>query len=151
MTQGPESGVAMAPHGIDFYLLESPGDGIEKVTCRLVAKAWNARKRAWIVARNDVQCAALDDLLWTYSQSSFIPHARVEDDPAAAVVIAAAPPSRDTAIDVIFTLRAEPLEEAFHHLRIADIIGSDETERRQARQRYRFYRERGIEPRMIRL
>lgn len=97
------------------------------------------------MGRDEQQCSQLDEQLWTFSQGSFIPHERGTDATAAKVRIAPSPALQD--IDVIVTLNRAPLDDAFHHLRIADIIGASETEKHEARERFKFYRSHGIEPR----
>ena len=133
--------------GVDFYLLEMPSDhGVMKLACKVVEKAWETGCRVALVTRDEDQNEQLDDLLWTFSQESFIPHALQRDDADAPVVLSVSPPDQQDDFGVIVTLHPTPLTQSFHHLRIADIIGASEAEKREARLRYRYYRQCGIEP-----
>lgn len=142
----------MSTDGIDFYLLETGSDAaVDRLACRVVEKAYTAGHRIGLLARGDAHAEALDDLLWTYSQGSFVPHARGAPGVDAPVVIHPGQPPSETAWDVLVTLLDEPLGEAFHRLRIADIIGAGEEQRQLARRRFRYYREHGMEPRTHRI
>ncbi len=142
----------MSAPGVDFYVLESPSEAaVDRLACRVVDKAYGAGHRVALLARDDAHGELLDDLLWTFSQGSFIPHALVRDDEQAPVLVHPGIPPGDIPVEVIVTLLDDPLDEAFHHLRIADIIGAGEERRRQARLRFRFYREHGMEPRTHRI
>ncbi len=143
----------MSSDGVDFYLLEADSDAaIDRLACRVVEKAYAAGHRISLLARDPAHGEALDDLLWTYAQGSFIPHARAGTDGNSPVVIhAGVPPSPQVAGEVLVTLLDEPLPEAFHHLRIADMIGAGDARRQLARRRFRYYREHGMEPRTHRI
>ena len=138
---------------VDFYLLD-PATGKEVLTlaCKVAAKAWKNGFRVFVLAADHAQCETLDELLWTYSQGAFVPHAldgqQDDDDP---VVIGSAADRCPAQAAVVVSLHREPLGPAFHHLRIADIIGASEAERAEARERFRFYRDNGMEPGMHRL
>lgn len=137
---------------VDFYLLEQPSPaGAQKLACRVVEKAWRAGHRVVLLVRDESHCDALDDLLWTFSQGSFVPHARYRDEPTAPVVVCSSAPVDEPSFSAIVTLSPDPLGEAFHRLRIADIIGPGEVEKKQARLRYRYYREHGFEPQTHRI
>ncbi len=138
--------------GVDFYLLESaPGNAVDRLACRVVDKAYRAGHRTFLLARDDQHCRELDELLWSFSQGSFVPHALAEEDDRGPVVIAAAPPDAASDYQVVVTLAEQPLAKAFHHLRIADMIGASDADRQAARHRYRYYREQGLDPRTHRL
>lgn len=138
--------------GVDFYLLEKPSDNsVLRLTCKVVEKAWETGYRVVLLARDQTQCERLDDLLWTFSQGSFIPHALQHDDPDAPVILTHSPPTTPDHIAAVVSLHPQPLEEKFHSLRIADIIGAGEAEKHEARLRYRYYRQCGIEPRTHRI
>jgi DNA polymerase-3 subunit chi len=138
--------------GIDFFLAgESSGQGTDLLACRVIEKAWKSGNRVLVVTRDESHCAALDDLLWVFSQSSFVPHATVRDDPVAPVCIDDRIPDQARDFQVVVSIHPEPMPKTFHHLRIADIIGASEAEKRAGRKRFRFYRECGIEPRTHRI
>jgi len=88
----------------------------------------------------------IDRLLWTTPPTGFVPHCRPEDPLATLTPVivgeAAAPLPHD---EVLVNLRVEwpPFFSRFQ--RLVEIVSRDEGDRAGARERYRFYRDRGYE------
>ena len=56
---------------------------LERVLCKLLAKAYNANSKALVVAPDKEFATELNKILWTFSRREFIPHGiDGEDDPA---------------------------------------------------------------------
>lgn len=132
---------------VDFYVLPA-GDKNAPLpfTCRLTEKAYDLGQRIYIHAETEAQAAQLDNLLWTFRQGSFIPHALYETDNdselPAHIGWRGEPASRDLLINLA---PAVPLfYDRFE--RIAEIVSPDETAKLAARARFKFYREHGITP-----
>jgi DNA polymerase-3 subunit chi len=65
---------------VDFYVLEDDSEDARlRVACRIVDKATQQDQHVFINAASDAEAAKLDDLLWTFSQGSFIPHKVVRE------------------------------------------------------------------------
>jgi DNA polymerase-3 subunit chi len=137
---------------VDFYVLGSREAAARlRFACRLVEKAWLRDHRVRVQLDAADESAAFDDLLWTFAEGSFVPHERLhpgEVAPAASapVVIAdgegAGPDDRDVLVNL-----GAGVPAAFQgYARIAEIVDADDERRRLGRERYRFYREHGIEP-----
>jgi len=99
-----------------------------------------------IVIVNDTlaDAKALDELLWTFNERSFIPHQICLDeqsvDPATPVhltVESSALPAADLLVNLAHRLPAQ-LER---YARIAEIIDADEERRRLGRERFKAYRD----------
>ena len=60
---------------VNFYTLPSD-ESLSRLlfVCRLTEKAYSLGHRIHIQAESDEQSKLLDDLLWQYAPSSFIPH-----------------------------------------------------------------------------
>ncbi|HEX5460705.1 MAG TPA: DNA polymerase III subunit chi [Steroidobacteraceae bacterium] len=133
---------------VDFYVLEGASASARlRVACRLAEKAYLASQRTliWHTERGELE--ALDGLLWTFADGSFVPHDWLTSNAAgeAPVLLSAgSPPAED--VDFVVNLAADP--PPFLHLtrRIAEIIDGDEGRRRAGRARFKAYRELGIEP-----
>jgi DNA polymerase-3 subunit chi len=62
---------------IDFYVLPDHQEkGRSLLACRLADKAYSLGHTVYLFASSEARAAALDDLLWTFRQDSFIPHER---------------------------------------------------------------------------
>jgi DNA polymerase-3 subunit chi len=130
---------------VDFYVLKS-ADVKQRwaFACRLTEKAYLKDLKIVIVNDTLADAKALDELLWTFNEQSFIPHQICLDeqsvDPATPVhltVESAALPAADLLVNLAHRLPAQ-LER---YARIAEIIDADEERRRLGRERFKAYRD----------
>ena len=130
---------------IDFYLVKSESvHSTELLTCRLAEKAYTLGHRVYIHSADDAQLERLDDLLWTFAAGSFVPHVRFQreqGDDAPVVLGTQAAPAGHT--DVLINLADEVPLFFSRFERVAEIVGADAALRSSARERYRYYRDRG--------
>lgn len=133
---------------IDFYVLS--GDETQErllTACRLAEKAYRLGHRVYIQTASTREDALLDDLLWTFRQNSFVPHARGQGggDRECPVLVGHEPPP--SFLNEVLINLAEPIPDSFDRFsRLVEIINQDEATRTAGRRRYRFYRERGLSP-----
>ena len=132
---------------VDFYVLsEDAPDAKLRVACRLIEKAFDSGVRVYAHAASLAEAQRLDELLWTFSDRTFIPH-EVTDNGTAShervmVLIGTegAPVShRQILVNLTSSLPAEI--DSFE--RIAEIVDVDPENKRLSRERYKAYRERG--------
>ena len=134
---------------VDFYIVRGTGpDAPLHTACRLAEKAFGVCRRVYILAGNPEEAQKLDDLLWTYRQESFIPHAVLCGPPGdelfatAPVQITSGQQSLGTC-DVLINLSdALPLD-VDSCARIVEIVPNSPPAVAAGRDRYRFYRDRG--------
>ncbi len=68
-------------NGVDFYLKEQcTGQQYLVMACKVAAKAWHSGYQVFVLSNDTEQSRRIDDLLWTFNQGSFIPHAVRGDD-----------------------------------------------------------------------
>ena len=143
----PASCAAEPTLRVDFYVLEGTAAAARlKVACRLAEKAYLASQRALIWHTDRAELEALDELLWTFADGSFVPHDWLTSNAAEAPVLLSAGSPPAMACDFVVNLAADP--PPFLHLtrRIAEVIDGDEGRRRAGRIRFKAYRELGVEP-----
>ena len=128
---------------IDFYIhVEDKA----RTACRLAAKAFAQELRMTVLCPDAATAARLDRMLWTYSSTGFVPHCLAHDPlaPVTPIVVdgEGVEPDHD---QLLLNLRTEwpPLFSRFQ--RLIEIVSLDDEDRRLARERYRFYRDRGYE------
>ncbi len=141
------------PVQIDFYVLEpDSGNSRLKLACRVVEKAYATGHRIHLWARNDDEAHTLDDLLWTFSQSSFVPHTCGDgvDKTSAPVQISHSTPRPEQA-EIVVSVADQPVSDYSSFIRVAEIVGCEEAEKKSGRARYRFYRDHGVEPQTHRI
>lgn len=138
---------------IDFYVLAgSDSKSRLRFACRLVEKAWLKRHRVRVQFDPGGELEAFDQMLWTFSDRSFVPHRRAgaPDDapePAPPMVVIADTADADAADgDVLINLAAAAPPAVEGWSRIAEVVDSDSGRRTQGRDRFRIYRERGFAP-----
>jgi DNA polymerase-3 subunit chi len=130
---------------VDFYVLKSAADRQRwAIACRLIEKAYLRDLSVVIVNDTPADAQALDDLLWTFNERSFIPHKICMDehsmDPATKVHLAALPAALPAA-DLLVNLSARLPDHWDRYPRIAEIIDADEDRRRLGRERFKTYRD----------
>lgn len=115
--------------------------------CRLLRKVVGAGKRA-LVLLPEPMMPELDQALWTFSQEDFIAHALGSDDASlrqrSAVVLAGTMLEAGHTQVLVNCQPEVPIGfERFE--RVLEIVGHDENERVQARQRWRAYTQQGYD------
>jgi len=136
---------------IDFYILaNNRANATEHTACRLAEKAYGLNHAIYIHTATPQQTTQLDNLLWTFRDGSFIPHQphtpnATNDSP----VIIGHQTDLDSELDAHHQLlinldQTVPLFFSRFE-RVAEIVGADEQQRKTARERFKFYRERGYE------
>jgi DNA polymerase-3 subunit chi len=133
---------------VDFYVLEDGTEQArERFACRLVDKAWRLNHTVFVNTASPAEAERLDELMWTFSDGSFLPH--ILDAPGVDAELAAATPVRVGAGEPSFEAEllvnldgAVPLFFSRFE-RVAEIVGGDDAQRALGRERFRFYRDRG--------
>jgi len=139
MTAGPQ---------IDFYVLQEQSmDGRFRLACRIIEKAYRLGHRVYVRTGNSDDSNVLDDLLWTFSQNSFVPHqlsaeSNTRESP---VVIGEHPPAAE-GTNVVISVANDPMPDFAAYPRIVEIVGCEDDEKTSGRNRFRYYREHGVEP-----
>jgi DNA polymerase III subunit chi len=127
---------------IDFYTQVQDKHELVRKLCSK-ALATRARLLLWVADRE--ACQRLSKALWTLPSTGFVPHVAATDPLAAVTPIIvdseSGPFPHD---DVLVNLRPEvpPFFSRFRRL-IEIVAVSEEEEVRLARERFRFYRDRG--------
>ncbi|MFO7858698.1 MAG: DNA polymerase III subunit chi [Ectothiorhodospiraceae bacterium] len=136
------------PH-VAFHILDGAVDHERLVyACRVAEKAFQRGHQVHVRVTDEAMAGELDTLLWTFRDRSFVPHARAD---AAAherepVMIGVAGDAPDDGYDVLINLAPEAWSQPESFERIVEVGNNDPQVLRNARSRYRWYRERGLEP-----
>jgi DNA polymerase III subunit chi len=128
---------------IDFYTqVQDKHDFVR----RLCAKALATRARLMVWPADRESCQRVSRLLWSLPATSFVPHVAASD-PLAAVtpIILDCDPAAFPHDDVLVNLRTKVPPFFSRFRRLIEIVAADEDDARQARERFRYYRDRGYE------
>lgn len=130
---------------VDFYLLQD--DSAQNrvgFACRLADKAYRLGNRVFIHTESAEQTCQLDDLLWTFQQNSFVPHAiyqAAQNNPPPVLLAHNGEP--DASNQVLINLAAEVPLFFSRFERVAELVNQNADIRQQGRSRYSFYKDRG--------
>ncbi len=143
---------------VDFYILPDNSDESRlNLACRLADKAVQRKLGVFLLAETETDARRLDELLWTFSQNSFLPHRYAWDLAAAPaeepIIIGcrerAGPETIDDAAgaawDLMINLANEVPATFGRYERLAEVVDAEPTRRDSGRTRYRYYRDRGYE------
>ncbi|RBP49232.1 DNA polymerase III subunit chi [Arenicella xantha] len=136
---------------VDFYLISNHVNQAKfKLAGRLANKLQRLDKRALIVTESSADTAALDSILWSFSDTSFVAHDKLEEaKPLSAVHIGGqndvTPTVLERQYDVLINVGTTIPLFSHHFARIAEIVDADDDAKQAARARYKRYQSEGFE------
>jgi DNA polymerase-3 subunit chi len=107
-------------------------------------QAWARRQPVLVYVPDEGQAAQLDRILWTQPQLSFLPHCRADSPLAAATPILLTGRLDEPPQDGCLLNLSNELPPTFSRFeQLVEIVSIDDGDRLPARERFKFYRERG--------
>lgn len=131
---------------VDFYVLDQPGlPARNQLACKVADKAYRSGHRVYVYTSDRQQVQEFDQLLWTFSQGSFTPHAAYNGqiDNTQTPILIGDSEAPESWHDVLINLVDEVPSFFSRFERVVEIVAGDETRKKNARERFRFYRDRG--------
>jgi len=131
---------------VDFYVLKSSTAKQRWIfACRLTEKAYLRDLKVVLLGDTLAEVEAIDALLWTFSERSFVPHDIRRGRPSAAGSAPAVELTQDLdsveSADLLVNVSARLPAGFDRFARIAEIIDADDERRRLGRERFKAYRE----------
>ena len=130
---------------VGFYVVQAAEAARRmEVAVRLTDKAFSQGHRVFINATDEGQARALDKMLWSYRQASFLPHALKgqEHDDTIAIGWGQDPGNHN---DLLINLQLDIPPFFSRFARVAEVVTQDEQSLAALRKAWTFYRERGYE------
>lgn len=131
------------PLKISFYLIEKSTQRQAEIACRLCLKI-HTKHRIWLYFSAQDKCDEINAMLWQYDVTSFLAHGI--DHIYAPICLSTKLPNPD--FDVCFNLSEQPiaLTELTHStLHLIEIVDNNEQAKALAREKFKYYRQLGIE------
>jgi DNA polymerase-3 subunit chi len=133
---------------VDFYVHETAGfEALALTACRLAEKAFQQSQRVYIHTDSEDVARRLDERLWTFHDRSFVPHAiaggRGQGDLPVLIGRGQAPSG---GFDLLINVCATVPDFYDRCARVAELVDGAPEGRAEGRERYRFYRDRGMTP-----
>ena len=137
---------------VSFYSLsaEDP-DARLAFSCRLCEKARSQGHRVFILAESSEQARQLDQLLWQFTASAFLPHSLATESSATAksereAIEIGISEEQAMQADMLINLSDQPCQGHGRFQRIDEILCADEQILAAGRDAYRFYQAQGYKP-----
>ena len=116
--------------------------------CALLSGAYAKKKPVLVYATENAVANNIDRMLWTHSALSFVPHCR-SDSPLAAATPIVITDKLDTIRQDERLMNLSPeIPPGFSRFQsLIEVVGQEENDRVAARDRVKFYKDRGYEVR----
>jgi DNA polymerase-3 subunit chi len=106
------------------------------------------KKSVLVYAVDTVVASGIDRLLWTHSALSFVPHCRADSPLATETPILITDKLDTIAQDERLMNLSQEIPPGFSRFQsLIEVVGQDEIDRTSARDRVKFYKDRGYEVR----
>ncbi len=131
---------------VDVYVIEDEHhEALFRVASRLLEKTYASGLRTWVLCANEHTTHALDDYLWTYKNSSFLPHSIAGQAPEGLnppIQISTKSIKKEHDFHVLLNIRESTPEHCEGFERVLDLVTHQAKE--AGRARYRTYRAQGF-------
>ena len=112
--------------------------------CRLIRKVRKAGQKAVVFCDDEASLRSFDEALWTFSALEFIPHVMGSDPLADRTPVLLTSHVADLPHHEVLVNLGGTLPQFFTRFeRLVEVVGAEPEDRAQARQRYRYYKDRG--------
>ncbi len=134
---------------IDFYILSTTSEQDRyQFVCKLAEKIFRQKQKAFFLTPSIEDSENLDDLLWSFRPTSFIPHQIIQNNTHSLfdqlLISNQDIPDNWSGILVNLTQQLTPNIEKL--TRIIEIINNNEVCLTKGRQRYRHYKKMNLSP-----
>ena len=129
-----------------FYLLNPEKKiTVEQLACDLAAQAWRLGKRGLIACETEEQAFLIDEALWQRDPNEFVPHNLSGEATQYAPPIEISWKGKRNAQrrDLLINLQMEVPDFSHSFTQLIDFVPVEETQKAQARERYKILRSQG--------
>lgn len=129
---------------IDFYLLTEPSfEATLRPLCHLVEQHYQPDARIYIHTPSRTITQQLDDLLWTFHDISFLPHASIDNNPNDVPILLGDANTANPSGNLLINLTSTVPNFYANFKKILEIVPSEDLAKAEARKRYKFYKSLG--------
>lgn len=128
----------------DFYVL-SGKTSPSRFSCSIANKAVSQGHSVYVLTSSRAEAEKMDDLLWTWQDISFLPHALADKVDANEPVLIGWQEITPPGFDVLINLTDAVPDWATFFKRIVEIVADEPSQRDSGRERYKYYRKLDVE------
>ena len=127
---------------IDFY---TGSEDKLRTACQLSHKAMQNGLRVLLHAPDEAIAHKLDQLLWHFPATAFMPHCHSNEADAATMPVVIGHDESFPHSELLISLHNVCLPFFSRFERVIEIVGQDDEDAQLGRDRYKFYKDRGYE------
>lgn len=131
----------------DFYLIDKPRFREEPLllVCELARKAFDAGIPTLVLARDNAQAEAIDDLMWSFDPDAYLPHqiAGSDEEDELTPILILSPDVDSPMRPMVINLRDAVVDGDFE--RVLEVVPADPSARAPLRERWKQYQARGLD------
>lgn len=127
---------------VDFY---TGSEDKLRTACQLSHKAMQNGMRVLLHVPDEDTANRLDQLLWHFPATAFLPHCRSHEAEAAAMPVVIGRDETFPHSELLISLHSECLPFFSRFEYVKEIVSQDAEDARLGRERYVFYKDRGYE------
>ncbi|MDQ8934181.1 DNA polymerase III subunit chi [Acinetobacter rudis] len=132
---------------VNFYLFEKSNERLVHSTSRLCRKILRQPTKIWLYCPDSELQQQLDDELWNFDACSFLPHGI--DQQQAPICISAQLPEDKTWI--VFNFDHDAIDPTIQFEHIIEIVENNEPAKVVGREKFKTYRQHGIQAKTYKL
>jgi DNA polymerase-3 subunit chi len=126
---------------IDFYKLRGQNSTrINRFCCQLAHKVYKMGNQVFVRTKNPAESRLMDELMWTYSDDSFLPHA-IRDDGADDTPVIIGHDIMQSKAFLLINLSDDLPEQIDNFERVAEIVNEAPQTLQSGRKRYSAYKQ----------
>lgn len=127
---------------IDFYKLGSQNRAsVNRFCCQLAHKVFKMGNPVFVRTKDPAESRLMDDLMWTYSDNSFLPHAILDDSTENDTPVIIGHDAMQASAFLLINLSDEIPEQIENFARVAEIINEAPQTLQSGRRRYSAYQQ----------
>jgi DNA polymerase-3 subunit chi len=119
---------------------------VEQLACQLAMMVWEQGLRSLVVVPGRSQARRLDELMWSLPEGRFLPHQGSGEASQAQVSIGSLADLEGTQAEVVINLGLTTVPQPQRFRRLLELVPAGEAERQASRNKFRAYREAGLNP-----
>ncbi len=131
---------------VDFYILNDDNPNAHWLfACRLLQKAYQQQHQVYVHTTNTQDSEKINDLLWTFSDTSFVPHRLLDTNSTSTPIVIGQSPTAPANYEILLNLSKDIPNYYDQFKRILEIVPAEPTLKSQSRQHFQFYKDHNCE------
>ncbi|RKF18653.1 DNA polymerase III subunit chi [Alginatibacterium sediminis] len=132
-----------------FYIMSgsvsADSSELDEAACQIISRHYRNGEKVFVLANSQQHAERIDEILWRFDTAQFVPHSLSGENPQQASPVEIAWQPVNARRQTLINLASSAPNTATYYQQIIDFVPGDEAGKKQARDRYRLYRQMGIQ------